>query len=124
VLVRRGARSRFAGAAFTAADPTDVLRLADATGKTVAPLPESLGGVSVDLTDPSGARVRVVADTHELPALPTQQPLTFNVGHDVARVNATQRPPREPAVVQRLGHVVLQTTRYLTTLTGTSSTWV
>ncbi|MER6590871.1 VOC family protein [Micromonospora purpureochromogenes] len=116
VLIRRGPRSRFIGPAFRAAEPADVLRLADATGTTIAPLPESLGGVTVDLVDPSGVRVRVVADTHELPALPTQVPLTFNVGHDVARVNATQRPPREPAKVQRLGHVVLQTTRYLQTL--------
>ncbi|MGC3862418.1 VOC family protein [Micromonospora chersina] len=116
VLIRRGPRSRFIGPAFRAAEPNDVLRLAEATGRTIERLPESLGGVTVDLVDPSGAQVRVVADTHELPALPTQQPLPFNVGHDVARVNATQRPPREPAKVQRLGHVVLQTTRYLETL--------
>ncbi|MFG3581155.1 VOC family protein [Micromonospora chersina] len=116
VLIRRGPRSRFIGPAFKAADPRDVLRLAEATGRTMTPLPESLGGMTVDLVDPTGAQVRVVADTHELPALSTQPPLPFNVGHDVARVNATQRPPREPAKVQRLGHVVLQTTRYLETL--------
>ncbi|GGR99605.1 2,3-dihydroxybiphenyl 1,2-dioxygenase [Micromonospora fulviviridis] len=116
VLIRRGPRSRFVGPAFRAAEPNDVLRLAEATGRTITGLPESLGGVTVDLADPSGAQVRVVADTHELPALPTQQPLTLNVGPDVARVNATQRPPREPARVQRLGHLVLQTTRYLETL--------
>jgi catechol 2,3-dioxygenase-like lactoylglutathione lyase family enzyme len=116
VVIRRGPRSRFIGPAFKAADARDVLRLADATGTTVAPLPESLGGVTVDLVDPAGVRVRVVADTHELPALPTQQPLTFNFGHDVTRVNATQRPLREPAKVQRLGHVVLQTTKFLQTL--------
>jgi len=116
VLIRRGRRSRFVGPAFMAADPTDLLRLADATGRTADVLPESLGGMTVDLIDPSGARVRVVADTHELPALPTQQPLTLNFGHDLTRVNATQRPPREPAAVQRLGHVVLQTTKYLATL--------
>ena len=60
--------------------------------------------------------MRVVSDTHELPALPGQAPLTFNFGHDAARVNATQRPPREPARVQRLGHVVVQTTKFLETL--------
>ena len=116
VLIRRGPRSRFIGPAFRAADPKDVLRLAEATGRSIAGLPESLGGVTVDLIDPSGVQVRVVADMHELSALPTQQPLTLNFGHDVARTNATQRPPREPAKVQRLGHVVLQTTRYLATL--------
>jgi catechol 2,3-dioxygenase-like lactoylglutathione lyase family enzyme len=40
----------------------------------------------------------------------------LNVGHDLLRVNATQRPPRIPARVQRLGHVVLQSTRYLEAL--------
>ena len=117
VLIRRGPRSRFVGPAFRAADRQDVLRLADATGRQVTPLPESLGGVTVDLTDPSGARVRVVSDTLELPALTAQRPQTLNLGHDATRVNVAQRPPREPATVQRLGHVVLQTTKYLETLT-------
>lgn len=112
VLIRRGPRSKFLGPAFRAADSTDVVRLSDATGRAVTKLPETLGGVTVDLSDPSGARVRVVSDTHDLPALPPQQPHTFNFGHDVLRANATQRPPREPAKVQRLGHVVLQTTKY------------
>jgi catechol 2,3-dioxygenase-like lactoylglutathione lyase family enzyme len=116
VLVRRGARSRFAGAAFAAADPEDVLRLAAATGRTVTPLPESVGGMTVDLRDPAGTPVRIVSGTHDLPALPVQHPLTINAGHAAPRVNATQRPPCEPALVQRLGHVVLQTTQYLRTL--------
>ncbi len=118
VLIRKGPRSRFIGPAFRAADSTDVVRLADATGRTAAKLPESLGGLTVDLTDPSGLRVRVVADTNELPALPAQQPLTSNYGHNVARSNATQRPPREPAKVQRLGHVVLQMSKF-----GESLNW-
>ncbi len=116
VLIRRGPRSRFVGPAFRAADSTDVLRLADAVGGAVVPLPESLGGIAVDLVDPSALGVRVVSDTFELPALAAQAPLHFNFGHDRGRVNATQRPPRAPATVQRLGHVVLQTTKYLETL--------
>src|SRR5512132_3223113 len=63
VIVRRGPRSRYLGAAFRAADSTDVVRLANATGAKVEQLPESVGGLTVDLTDPSGAVVRVVADT-------------------------------------------------------------
>ncbi|ANS24889.1 2,3-dihydroxybiphenyl-1,2-dioxygenase [Rhodococcus opacus] len=116
VLIRRGPRSRFVGPAFRAADSTDVLRLADAVGGAVVPLPESLGGITVDLTDPSALGVRVVSDTFELPALSDQAPLPLNFGHDRERVNAPQRPPRTPAAVQRLGHVVLQTTTYLETL--------
>ena len=45
-----------------------MVRLADATGAKVEKLPESIGGLTVDLTDPSGVKVRVVADTHELAA--------------------------------------------------------
>ena len=116
MLIRKGPRSRFLGVAFRAADSADVLRLAEATGRKVTKLPESVGGVTVDLVDPNGQRVRVVSDTHELAALPAQVPLTFNVGHQATRTNATQRPPREPATVQRLGHVVLQTTTYRQTL--------
>ncbi len=116
VLIRGGERSRFLGMAFRAADSRDVLRLAEATGTRAAKLPEELGGLGVELTDPSGVRVRVVSDTHELSALPRQAPLTVNAGHEVARVNATQRPPRAPAVVERLGHVVLQTTTFRRTL--------
>lgn len=116
VTVRRGTRSRFLGFAFTAADELDVLRLADATGAPTNALPDGIGGVAVDLVDPSGIPVRVVAGTRALAALPTQTPHVFNVGHQRLRTNLTQRPPRVPARVQRLGHVVLQSTRYVQTL--------
>src|SRR6478752_4529925 len=92
VIVRQAPRSKYLGAAFRAADSADVVRLADATGAKIEKLPESIGGLTVDLTDPSGVLVRVVADTHELAATPAQQTQVFNVGHDVRRVNATQRP--------------------------------
>jgi len=116
VIVRRGSRTRFLGAAYQAQDEADLLRLANATGTDAKPLPEAIGGLTVDLIDPSGVPVHVVAGMHPLEPLPSQTPQTFNVGHELPRVNATQRPPREPARVQRLGHVVLQTTKYLQTL--------
>jgi catechol 2,3-dioxygenase-like lactoylglutathione lyase family enzyme len=116
VIIRRGPRSRFVGPAFRAAESADLFRLAEATDSRPRPLPEALGGLSVDLVDPSGLRVRVVADTHDLPGLPPQIPGLYNFGHEVARVNAVQRPPLVPARVQRLGHVVVQTTKYRETL--------
>jgi hypothetical protein len=112
VILRRGPRSRYAGMAFRAHDEADVLRLADAMGTQTRPLPDTVGGISVDLVDPSGIPVRVVAGTHELAALPSQSTHTFNFGDAQNRVNTMQRPPREPAKVQRLGHVVLQSTKY------------
>lgn len=116
VILRRGPRSRYLGAAFKAADSADLLRLAAATGVPMRPLPPSIGGMTIDLADPSGERVRVVSGMHELPALPRQAAHILNVGGQVERANSAQRSPRAPAVVERLGHVVLQRIRYRETL--------
>jgi len=118
VLIRKGTRSRFTGPAFRAADSHDVLRLAEATGTKATKLPETLGGMTVDLLDPNGMRVRVVSDTHELAANAPQAPLRLNTGSSIVRTNETQRPLREPARVQRLGHLAFQTTKY-----GASLDW-
>ncbi len=116
VIIRRGPRSRFVGPAFAAADKADVERLAAAAGTRVNSLPQAIGGVGVKLTDPREIPVRVVAGANESPELPAQQPHTFNFGHELLRANSTQRPPREPAGVQRLGHLVLQSTALLRSL--------
>ncbi len=58
----------------------------------------------------AGPRGRGHAST--CPRCPPSTPHIFNFGHELRRTNATQRPPRVPARVQRLGHVVLQTTKY------------
>lgn len=115
VIVRRGPAA-FVGLAFRAHDHADLQRLARATGREVTPLPESLGGHCVDLVDPSGHAVRVVAGTHPLEALPEPRPLPLNYNAAAIRVNSTQRPPREPARVLRPGHVALQSTKYVETL--------
>ncbi|WP_445168155.1 VOC family protein [Mycolicibacterium sp. Dal123E01] len=116
VLIRRGTQTRFRGIAFTAHDDLDVYTLAEAHGAPTSPLPKSLGGVSVQLADPGGIPVKVVAGLHPLPELPTQLPHEFNFGRQVSRINTTQRPPRTAAVVQRLGHVVMQSSKYLEAL--------
>jgi len=116
VIIRRGPETRFRGLAFRSADESDLSRLANKTGAAPVRLPESIGGQSVSLVDPVGNAVKVVAGLNELPALPDQSPHVYNAGHHLIRTNTTQRPPREPARVQRLGHVVLSSTRYLETL--------
>jgi catechol 2,3-dioxygenase-like lactoylglutathione lyase family enzyme len=58
----------------------------------------------------------VVHGVEELPALPDQAPLTLNTAAAAARINRTQRAPREPARIQRLGHVVLETPLFRRTL--------
>ena len=102
VIVRRGTRSRFLGVAFAAADEADLLRLATATGARTRPLPAAIGGMAVDLIDPSGVPVHVVSGMHSLDPLPSQTPHRYNMGHEIHRINVTQRPRREPTTVQRL----------------------
>ena len=112
VILRSGPRTKFLGPTFRAADEVDVLKLADATGRRLTRLPDDIGGVAVELTDPSGMPVRVAAGMHELPALEQQTVSAHNYGGELNRINATVRPALEPARVRRLGHVVLMSTRY------------
>jgi len=109
LVIRRGPQPRFAGVAFQAAARDDLDRLARGTGGTVM---THWGGHAVRLRDPSGFPVHVVYGVPDLPALPERAPLPMNFGSGPARVNATQRPARRPAGIQRLGHVVLGTTRF------------
>jgi catechol 2,3-dioxygenase-like lactoylglutathione lyase family enzyme len=112
VVIRRGAKSRFVGPAFKAVDVADVHKLAGATNAAASELRGPGGGVGVDLIDPSGVPLRVVAGVEELPELPRPRPLTYNGTDQIRRVNATQRPPREPARIERLGHVVLESANF------------
>jgi catechol 2,3-dioxygenase-like lactoylglutathione lyase family enzyme len=116
MVIRRGRASRFIGPAFRAAERADLDRLAGATGSTVRDIGVPGGGHSVALLDPSGLPVRVVHCAEQLPALPEQEPLILNFGTDHRRTNVTQRPPREPSRIQRLGHVVLETRVFARTL--------
>ena len=112
LVIHRGPQARFVGPAYQAAARDDLDRLARGTGRTVS---AHWGGHAVLLRDPSGYPVRVVYGVPELPALPERAPLPLNFGNlesELARVNATQRPARQPAEIQRLGHVALGTTKF------------
>ena len=67
VLIRRGPTLAVRSAsAFRAADDADLRRLAEPPAPNASRCPRAIGGLAVDLTDPSGLPVRVVAGTHEL----------------------------------------------------------
>ncbi|MFC9075742.1 VOC family protein [Streptomyces sp. NPDC057062] len=116
MVIRRGRASRFIGPAFRAAERADLARLARAAGSAVRDIDVPGGGQSVALLDPSGLPVQVVHCAEQLPALPEQEPLILNFGTEHRRTNATQRPPREPSRIQRLGHLVLETQMFGRTL--------
>jgi catechol 2,3-dioxygenase-like lactoylglutathione lyase family enzyme len=109
LVVRQGPRPRFVGPTFAAAARDDLDRLARGMGGAVTAYH---GGHVVVLRDPSGFPVRVVHGGPELTALPERPPLRLNFGPRPARVNRAQRPARQPAEIERLGHVVLGTTRF------------
>ncbi|MFE7032678.1 VOC family protein [Streptomyces sp. NPDC057621] len=109
LVVRRGRDARFAGTTFLAESVTDVRRLARWAGANVLPLG---GGEAVQLTDPSGIPVCVAAGLDRPPALAERDPLELNLGTKPVRFNTPQRAPRAAAQVQRLGHIVLETTRF------------
>ncbi|MFK4547973.1 catechol 2,3-dioxygenase-like lactoylglutathione lyase family enzyme [Streptomyces tendae] len=109
LVIRRGPGARFVGPTFLAESVADVHRLARWAGANVLPL---AGGEAVQLTDPSGIPVRVVAGLDRPAALAERDPLELNFGAKPVRFNATQRAPRAAAEVQRLGHVVLETTKF------------
>ena len=113
LVIRRGTKAGFVGPTFLAESTKDVERLAAATGSNVIPYGT---GKSVNLRDPSGIPVRVVAGLTPLAALPERAAMTLNFGVEPQRFNETQRPPSGPAQVQRLGHVVLETTRFQSAL--------
>ena len=80
VIIRKGRRSRFTAPVFRASSRADLERLARANSATVAERRGPGGGAVVDLRDPTGVPVRVVADAEQLPELPERHPLTFNFG--------------------------------------------
>ncbi|SEH00855.1 Catechol-2,3-dioxygenase [Nonomuraea solani] len=109
LVIRRGRDARFAGTTFLAESVTDVRRLARWAGANVLPLGS---GQAVQLTDPSGITVRVVAGLDRPAALTERDPLELNFGTKPTRFNTPQRTPPAAAHVQRLGHIVLETTRF------------
>ena len=109
VVLEEGRRDSFAGITLWVDTPDEVERLAQRTGGSVEPFER---GVAVRLRDPVGFSVFVAADLTSLPSLPERAPLRLNFGERPIRHNRCQRPARAPAAVQRLGHVVVETTRF------------
>ena len=109
VVIRKGPVSRFVAPAFRAASRGDLQRLAAAHDTSVTELTWPGGGYGVELHDPAGSPVRVVAGVGQLADLPITPALTLNFGEAIHRANIPQRPAVAPAQVLRLGHVVLET---------------
>lgn len=115
-VAHRGPRSRYIGAAFTVACEADLVLLETQAGARrldAQAIPG--GGAGVELVDPAGNLLWLVTGQMAVDPLPVREalhPLTNGPGM-TPRVNATMRPPLEPAAVTKLGHVVLQTVDFV-----------
>ncbi|MEQ8232293.1 MAG: VOC family protein [Gammaproteobacteria bacterium] len=115
-VVRHGPRARFVGFALNVAEPADLERLAALSCATaIAPTSLPGGGELVALKDPSGFVVHAVHGQTASAALPRRAALALNDPDHPARVDATQRPPRRPPEVLKLGHVALEVADYQAT---------
>jgi catechol 2,3-dioxygenase-like lactoylglutathione lyase family enzyme len=114
-IAEKGPRSRFVGAAFVMAPETDfgaLERLPGARKLAAAEIPG--GGLGIELIDPAGNAVWLLADWTPVPALAMRAALhdQVNAPGRRPRINAGIRPPAPPPLVVRLGHMVLQVTDF------------
>lgn len=116
-VATRARKPRCVGAAFDVPAGTDLAALVRDAG--ARPLDSALipgGGRGVELIDPAGHALWLLADRPEVAPLPLRDPLyagTNTLRHK-PRVNAGVRAPLEPVTVERIGHMVLQTTDFPT----------
>jgi catechol 2,3-dioxygenase-like lactoylglutathione lyase family enzyme len=115
LVAKRARRSRYVGAAFVVPDEVDLAGIAgQLQGHHVPPDDLPGGGRAIGLHDPDGNLVWLIQGWARVDAMPVRPPLTnrLNTLTQTPRVNATVRPPIEPARIGRLGHVVMQTTDF------------
>lgn len=96
----------FISGAFEVADRATLERAAAtiADASPVSPLPGPQGGFTVELRDPDGFRIDLVAGRTTLDPLRETSAAVFNFGDRKQRFGAFQRFDRRPAQVRRLGH--------------------
>ena len=102
----------FLAIGFRAEGVVDLERLAAAEGVTIEDFDASGGGKRVVLADPDGHTVEVVAGQTPAAALNIPAALPWNRADTRTRLRATKRIGAGPAVVARLGHVVLNVTNF------------
>ena len=97
----------FAMVGFRAESLEDLERLAEEEGALLARLDAPGGGSYIDLVDPDGHTVRVVAGQQPVTPIPSDPPALWNFASDKPRLRAEKRVEQGPPRIVRLGHIVL-----------------
>ncbi len=97
----------FAALGLRAASREDLQQLANAEGLDVMALDAPGGGVCIDLRDPDGHLVRVVADQSSAEPMPVPQNDGWNWHAEKGRLRRAKRTHQGAAHIMRLGHCVL-----------------
>jgi catechol 2,3-dioxygenase-like lactoylglutathione lyase family enzyme len=114
--VIRGNQPRFVGFGLQVGSREDLEKLAALPGASaVESVSHPGGGECVTLVDPSGFKIEAIFGQTESEGWPIREPLTWNVGAKMIRMDSSQRVPMAPAEIIRLGHVVLEVADFQTT---------
>jgi catechol 2,3-dioxygenase-like lactoylglutathione lyase family enzyme len=116
-VVHQADKAGFAGVALRASSAADFEAAAKIPG---ASAPRTLsgpgGGRAIALKDPDGLPVEVVYGIAPADPLPMREPLTVNYARKKHRRGSTQRIPKAPAQILRLGHALFFATDFERTL--------
>ena len=104
----------FAFIGFRAESLDDLAKLATTTGVRPVTLDAPGGGAFIELTDPDGHKVRVVAGQAHFEPLDIDPPAPWNFAMEKPRLRATKRVEQGPAKIVRLGHCVLNVSDFRT----------
>ncbi|MGB0922341.1 MAG: VOC family protein [Alphaproteobacteria bacterium] len=110
--IRKGPKAELEGIGLQVSSAADLDALAALPGAQHGASSAPGAGDVVVLHDPSGRRIEALYDQSPYDALPVRAPLAANTPDKIVRVNAGQRAAIEPPQITKLGHVVLEASRY------------
>ncbi len=113
----RGKKSRYLGAGFLVKSAEELHTISAATDTAIEAITKPGGGQRVRLLDPDGFIVDIVHGREELARQPTRDRLfDVNTPAEKKRVNQRVSTAAAPSPLERLGHLVLATTNFATSV--------
>jgi hypothetical protein len=107
-ISRKGATSRFLGAAWNVESLDELRKAAAIPGASgIEPIADPGGGQRVTVTTPNGHSIWLEYGAAKVPELPARRSYRMNVFSEHLRFNSAVRQRAEPTPILRIGHFVL-----------------